>query len=245
MAFLPQKVQLYNPLPATKLENVREFLQLVGSYLAYLQALGIEEMPAWPEIKSFLELDPLVPTTLEELEAEIRRCRKCPLHRTRTQAVPGEGPCPSEIMLVGEAPGREEDLEGRPFVGAAGKLLGKMLSAIGLSREEVYITNVVKCRPPGNRTPEAEELQACRPYLARQIRLVKPRAILALGAVAARSLLLQQVPLSRLRGRPYEIDGIRVVVSYHPAYLLRNPAAKKAAWEDLQLFRSLLSGGAR
>ena len=222
---------------------MKELVELLGSYLRYLEALGLEGMPAWPEIKSFLELDPLVPTTLAELEAEIRRCRKCSLHRTRTQPVPGEGPSPCEIMIVGEAPGREEDLEGRPFVGQAGKLLQKMLQAIGLERSGVYITNVVKCRPPGNRTPEAEELQACRPYLARQIRLVRPRVILALGAVAARSLLLQETPLSRLRGRPYEIDGIRVVVSYHPAYLLRNPAAKRAAWEDLQLLRRLLSGG--
>ncbi|WP_246167887.1 uracil-DNA glycosylase [Thermosulfurimonas marina] len=227
----------------TKLEDVKEFIRLLGSYLEYLEALGVEAVPAYPEIKSFLDLDPLVPSTLPELEAEIRRCRKCPLHRTRTQAVPGEGPCPSEIMIVGEAPGREEDLEGRPFVGQAGRLLQKMLQAIGLERTQVYITNVVKCRPPGNRTPESEELRACRPYLARQIRLVKPKVILALGAVAARSLLLEEGPLSKLRGRPHRIDGLQVVVSYHPAYLLRNPAAKRAAWEDLQLFRKLLSGG--
>ncbi len=196
-------------------------------------------MPAYPELKNFLALDPLVPETLEELEKKIKACRKCPLHRTRTQAVPGEGPCPCQIMIVGEAPGREEDLEGRPFVGQAGRLLEKMLASIGLSREKVYITNVVKCRPPGNRTPDEEEMKACRPYLARQIRLVKPRFILALGAVASHSLLLSREPLSKLRGRIHQLEDIQVVSSYHPAYLLRNPRAKRAAWEDLQLFKSL------
>lgn len=199
-------------------------------------------MPAYPEVKNFLELDPLVPESLEELEEEIKACRKCPLHRIRTRAVPGEGPSPCEIMIVGEAPGREEDLEGRPFVGAAGKLLEKMLTAIGLSRREVYITNVVKCRPPGNRTPQEEEMKLCRPYLARQIRLIKPRAILALGSVAARSLLLSQEPLSRLRGRVHSLQDLKVVSSYHPAYLLRNPSAKRAAWEDLKLFQKVLRG---
>ncbi len=217
-----------------------DFIRLLRSYLGYLEALGVEVVPAYPEIKNFLDLDPLVPETLEDLEKEVKRCRRCALHRTRTQAVTGEGPCPAEVMLVGEAPGREEDLEGRPFVGAAGKLLDKMLAAIGLKREELYITNVVKCRPPGNRTPEREEIEACRPYLARQVRLVKPRAILALGSVAARSLLLSDEPLSRLRGRAHELEGIPVVPTYHPAYLLRNPAAKRAAWEDLKLFKSLL-----
>ncbi len=219
---------------------MRNFIRLLRSYLEYLELLGVDAVPAYPEIKSFLDLDPLVPETLADLEKEVRRCRRCGLHRTRTQAVTGEGPCPSKIMLVGEAPGREEDLEGRPFVGAAGKLLEKMLAAIRLKRSEVYITNVVKCRPPGNRTPEREELEACRPYLARQIRLVKPKAILALGAVAVKSLLLKEEPLSRLRGQIHELEGILVVPTYHPAYLLRNPSAKRAAWEDLKLFQSLI-----
>jgi len=222
---------------------VRDFIKLLGNYLEYLQILGIDSLPAYPEIKSFLELDPLVPESLEELEREIKACRKCPLHRTRTQAVPGEGPTPCEIMIVGEAPGREEDLEGRPFVGAAGKLLEKMLAAIELERTRIYITNVVKCRPPGNRTPEEEEMKACRPYLARQIRLIKPKAILALGSVAARSLLLTRDPLLKLRGRVHILEGIKVVPSYHPAYLLRNPSAKRAAWEDLKLFQRVLREG--
>jgi len=221
---------------------VRDFIKLLGSYLEYLERVEIDSLPAYPEIKNFLELDTLVPESLEELEKEIKACRKCPLHRTRTQAVPGEGPSPCEIMIVGEAPGREEDLEGRPFVGAAGKLLEKMLTAIGLSRREVYITNVVKCRPPGNRTPQEEEIKLCRPYLARQIRLIKPRAILALGSVAAGSLLLSREPLSKLRGRVHTLEDLKVVSSYHPAYLLRNPSAKRAAWEDLKLFQKLLQG---
>ncbi|MBX6423542.1 uracil-DNA glycosylase [Thermosulfurimonas sp. F29] len=222
---------------------MRDFIRLLRSYLEYFELLGVESVPAWPEVKSFLDLDPLVPETLEDLVREIRSCRKCGLSRTRTQPVPGEGPSPSSVMLVGEAPGREEDLEGRPFVGAAGKLLDRMLAAVGLKRSEIYITNVVKCRPPGNRTPEREELEACRPYLARQIRLVKPRAILALGAVAARSLLLTEEPLSRIRGKVHHLEGIPVVPTYHPAYLLRNPAAKRAAWEDLQLFQGLIREG--
>ena len=222
---------------------MRDFIRLLRSYLEYFELLGVESVPAWPEVKSFLDLDPLVPETLEDLVREIRSCRKCGLSHTRTQPVPGEGPSPSSVMLVGEAPGQEEDLEGRPFVGAAGKLLDRMLAAVGLKRSEIYITNVVKCRPPGNRTPEREELEACRPYLARQIRLVKPRAILALGAVAARSLLLTEEPLSRIRGKVHHLEGIPVVPTYHPAYLLRNPAAKRAAWEDLQLFQGLIREG--
>ncbi len=219
---------------------MRDFIKLLEAYLEYIGALGVDFLPRYPEIKSFLELDPLIPETLEELVAEIKKCRACGLHRNRNQPVPGEGPCPCEIMIVGEAPGREEDLEGRPFVGAAGRLLEKMLAAIGLERSQVYITNVVKCRPPGNRTPQEEEMQACRPYLARQIRLIKPRVILALGNVAARSLLLTRRSLSELRGKVHRLEDIRVVASYHPAYLLRNPSAKRAAWEDLQLFRRLL-----
>lgn len=199
-------------------------------------------MPSYPEIRHFLDLDPGIPGTMEDLIREIQRCHRCALHRTRNQAVPGEGPHPCSILLVGEAPGREEDLEGRPFVGRAGELLTRMLSAIGLSRREVYITNVVKCRPPGNRTPEKEEIEACRPYLARQIKLVKPRIILGLGSVAARSLLLTEEPLSRLRGRVHYLEGIPVILTYHPAYLLRNPAAKRLAWEDLQLFKKTLDG---
>ena len=206
-----------------------------------MEALGVEYLPAYPAIKSFLELDPLIPESIEELEREIKVCRRCGLSRARTRAVPGEGPSPCEIMIVGEAPGREEDLEGRPFVGAAGKLLDKMLAVINLKRTQVYITNVVKCRPPGNRTPDEKEIKACRPFLARQIRIVKPKAILALGTVATKSLLLTSEPLSKLRGRIHTLEkDIKVIPSYHPAYLLRNPSAKRDAWEDLKLFQRLL-----
>ncbi len=220
---------------------MRELVEALRSYLRYLMELGVEEVPVWPEVETFLGIEPSSSQTLEELEREIKECEKCGLSRFRTQAVVGEGPCPSRIMIVGEAPGREEDLEGRPFVGAAGRLLEKMLTAIGLKRKDVYITNVVKCRPPGNRTPEEEEINSCRPYLSRQIRLVAPRVILALGSVAAKTLLLTETPITALRGKVHEIDGVKLVVSYHPAYLLRNPSAKRAAWEDLQLFKKLLS----
>jgi DNA polymerase len=182
-------------------------------------------------------------TTLEweALEADMRTCRACVLCEQRKQAVPGVGGRKADWMLVGEGPGREEDLRGEPFVGQAGRLLDNMLAALGLERgSTVYIANAVKCRPPHNRTPEAAEIGACLPYLERQIELVAPRLLLALGRPAAQALLNTEISISRARGRSFDYRGIPVVVTYHPAYLLRNPQDKGKAWADLCFARKLM-----
>jgi DNA polymerase len=171
---------------------------------------------------------------IEALRQAVRFCRRCPLHRTRKQAVPGDGPAKVRLMLVGEGPGFEEDEQGRPFVGAAGQLLNRMLAAIGLSREEVYISNVVKCRPPENRYPRPEEVRACRGFLDEEIRLVDPRIVMPLGTCAAQTLMDPTKRITELRGRMRLFQGRKWIATYHPAYLLRNPGAKREAWEDLK-----------
>jgi uracil-DNA glycosylase len=180
--------------------------------------------------------------TWDELAAAVRACTKCALHKTRTQTVFGVGRRNADLLVIGEAPGADEDAQGEPFVGRAGQLLNSMLRAIGLPRSEVYIANILKCRPPGNRDPQSEEAAQCTPYLARQIALVKPRAILAVGRIAAQWLLQTDSPIGRLRGRvvPYGEAGTPLVITYHPAYLLRTPLAKATAWTDLCLVKDLL-----
>jgi uracil-DNA glycosylase family 4 len=176
------------------------------------------------------------------LEAAVAHCTRCELHKSRIQGVLGVGDRNADWLLVGEAPGAEEDRLGQPFVGQAGKLLDAMLAAIGQARgRNVYIANVLKSRPPGNRDPKPEEVAACLPYLERQIDLIRPRIILALGRFAAQSLLLTDTPIGRLRGRVHEYRGVPLVVTYHPAYLLRNPADKAKVWEDLVLARRTLA----
>lgn len=177
----------------------------------------------------------------DQLEAAVRACTRCPLSTSRTQGVPGVGDRRAEWLFIGEAPGAEEDRLGEPFVGQAGKLLDAMLAAIGLERgRNVYIANVLKSRPPGNRDPRPEETAACLPYLERQIELMRPRLIVALGRIAAQSLLLTDTPIGRLRGQVHTWQGVPMVVTYHPAYLLRNAADKAKAWEDLLLARRTL-----
>jgi DNA polymerase len=177
----------------------------------------------------------------DELVADIDACRACPLGATRTCSVPGVGPRGAAWMFVGEAPGADEDAQGEPFVGAAGRLLDNMLAALGLDRErDVFIANVLKCRPPGNRTPEPAEADACRPYLDRQIELVGPALIVALGKSAACTLLGVDAPVASLRKRVHRYRTTPLVVTYHPAYLLRSPADKAKAWEDLLFARRTL-----
>jgi len=178
----------------------------------------------------------------EALREEVRTCRKCALHSTRTQGVLGVGPTRADWLVIGEAPGAEEDRRGEPFVGAAGQLLDAMLRAIGLDRKSnVYIANVLKSRPPGNRDPRPEEVAACLPYLVRQIALLEPRIMLAVGRIAAQNLLATDAPLGRLRGRAHYFGerNTPLVVTYHPAYLLRTPGDKRKAWEDLKFARSV------
>lgn len=177
----------------------------------------------------------------DPLEAAVAACQACELHRGRTQTVFGTGNRAARWMVIGEAPGAEEDKRGEPFVGRAGQLLNSMLQAVGLPREAVFIANILKCRPPANRDPEAAEVASCEAFLARQIALVEPRLILAVGRIAAQNLLKVQIPLARLRGQAhaYGPRQIPLVVTYHPAYLLRSPGEKRRAWEDLQFAAQL------
>jgi uracil-DNA glycosylase len=185
-------------------------------------------------LPSHQALDPLERLSLAELETVAQQCTACRLHRGRTQVVFGVGNAQAKLMFVGEAPGRDEDLQGEPFVGRAGQLLTRIIEAIGMKRQDVYITNVIKCRPPNNRNPEADEISRCEPYLIRQIALVKPRLIVALGTFAAQTLLKTKLPISQLRGRFHTYQGVRVMPTFHPAFLLRNPERKRAVWEDMQ-----------
>jgi uracil-DNA glycosylase family 4 len=162
-------------------------------------------------------------------------CTRCKLHGGRTRLVFGVGNPSAELMFVGEGPGADEDLQGEPFVGRAGQLLTKMIEAMGFARSEVYIANVVKCRPPGNRDPEPDEIAACEPFLKAQIAAIRPRVVVALGRFAVQTLLRDATPIGKQRGRWREYEGVRLMPTFHPAYLLRNPAEKKPAWEDLQL----------
>jgi uracil-DNA glycosylase family 4 len=173
--------------------------------------------------------------TLEAIRADIGDCTRCRLHLTRTKIVFGSGNPKAQLMFIGEGPGRDEDLSGEPFVGRAGKLLTQMIEAMGLRRPEVYIANVVKCRPPQNRTPEPEEANTCMQFLWRQIDVIRPEIIVALGATAATYLLGAKAALARLRGRLHDVRGAKLIVTYHPAYLLRDPTQKKEAWKDLQI----------
>lgn len=177
-----------------------------------------------------------------ELKQAVSTCSRCALHQSRTQGVFGVGDVNADWLIIGEAPGAEEDRQGEPFVGQAGRLLDGMLASIGQKRgANVYIANVLKSRPPGNRDPLPEEVAACIPYLERQIDLIRPKIIVALGRFAAQSLLVTETSISRLRGKVHEYRGVPMVVTYHPAYLLRNPADKAKAWEDLCLARNTLA----
>jgi DNA polymerase len=177
----------------------------------------------------------------EVLRAQAEACTKCRLAGTRTHVVFGVGNPNADLMFVGEAPGRDEDVQGEPFVGRAGQLLTKIIEAIELKREDVYIANVIKCRPPQNRNPEPDEVDTCEPFLFRQIDVIRPKVIVALGTFAARALLRTLEPISRLRGRVFEYRGAKLIPTFHPAYLLRNPASKREVWEDMKLVKKLLA----
>jgi uracil-DNA glycosylase family 4 len=178
--------------------------------------------------------------SLEEIAAKVQKCTRCPLYETATNGVPGEGDTAAKLVCVGEAPGAKEDETGRPFVGQAGQLLTKILAAIDLTREQVFIVNVLKHRPPGNRNPRPEEVEACSPYLIRQLELIKPKVIVAFGTFAAQTLLQTKTPIGQLRGLVHRYHGIPLIVTYHPAALLRNPAWKRPTWEDVKLARRIL-----
>lgn len=174
--------------------------------------------------------------SLGDIAAHVSTCRNCPLCQDRTHTVPGEGNANApDIMFIGEGPGADEDAQGRPFVGKAGQLLTKMIEAMGYKREQVFVANVVKCRPPNNRAPLPEEMEECLPYLRQQIGLIKPKVIVGLGATAIKGLLGKTVGITRLRGTWQEYEGIKLMPTFHPSYLLRDPSKKKVVWQDLQL----------
>jgi len=192
---------------------------------------------AAPSEPGLLDEEPYRPfrvETLEAIRADLGDCQRCALHATRTKLVFGVANPTARLMFIGEAPGADEDRRGEPFVGRAGQLLDRMVEAMGLARADVYIANVLKSRPPGNRTPEPDEIAACSPFLFRQIAAVGPEVIVALGAPAAQTLLRTQAPIGKLRGRFWRTRGVDLMPTYHPAFLLRNPAKKRDVWEDLQ-----------
>ena len=179
-------------------------------------------------------------SSLKAIAEAVESCTRCPLYKTANRGVPGAGAAKARLVCVGEAPGANEDETGLPFVGAAGALLTKILAAVELTREEVFITNVVKHRPPGNRNPMPNEIEACSPYLVRQLELIKPKVIVAFGTFAAQTLLNSKTPIGKLRGEVHKYHGIPLVVTYHPAALLRNPSWKRPTWEDVKLARRIL-----
>jgi uracil-DNA glycosylase family 4 len=179
---------------------------------------------------------------LTSLDEVVKKCKKCNLHKTRQNTVFGEGDPDSDIMIIGEAPGREEDEVGRPFIGRAGKLLNEFLKSIGLNRDLVFIVNTIKCRPPENRDPETVEINACSDYLDQQINIIKPKVLVLLGKIAANRLLGEDIPMSELRLKKFFIDkyDIPIIVFYHPAYILRSPSQKKKVWDDLQYLKGII-----
>jgi DNA polymerase len=226
-------------------EQLKEHLQFAKE----LGVDGVSRDAAWRR-REGVAPDPLTvfagpADALAAIRTDIGDCTRCKLHGMgRTQIVFGVGNPEADLMFVGEAPGADEDVQGFPFVGRAGQLLTKIIEAIGLKREDVYIANVIKCRPPGNRNPEPDEVETCEPFLFRQIDVIKPKVVVALGTFAARALLRTLDPISRLRGRVYDYRGAKLIPTFHPAYLLRNPSSKREVWEDMKLVRKLLQSEA-
>jgi DNA polymerase len=197
-------------------------------------------LPRSSDISLFESMNKIVDDSLPKILADIGECTRCKLHRGRTKLVFGDGNPKADLVFVGEGPGRDEDAQGLPFVGRAGKLLTQMIEAMGLQRKDVYICNVVKCRPPENRTPEKDEVETCSPFLLRQLDAIAPKVIVCLGSVAAQTLLQTNRGISHFRGEWLEFRGRKLMATYHPAYLLRNPSAKGEVWKDLQKVMAVL-----
>ena len=225
-------------------------IALVRDFLTFQKELGVVDVPlpsdtSGPSLATATKKrSEIVPEsdTLDSFEIQVKTCRACVLCESRNHVVFGSGNPEAGVMFIGEAPGRDEDLQGIPFVGAAGELLTKMILGIKLTREDVYIANVIKCRPPGNRDPVTEEIEQCEPFLLRQIEFIQPTVICTLGRFAAQTLLKTTTPIGRLRGKVYSYNGIKLIPTYHPAALLRNPQWKRPTWEDLKLLRYEYAG---
>lgn len=234
-------------MPEQLTNEILTTLASARSQFEYLSDLGLERQASpLPAVSNSLNLvtETSPVETLDSVRADLGDCQRCALGATRTKLVYGVGHPNARMVLVGEAPGRDEDLRGEPFVGEAGRLLDRILQAMGMSREDVYICNVLKCRPPNNRDPLPEEVTTCEVFLARQIAAVKPEVIVGLGRFAVQSLLKTNVPISRLRGEWQHYQGIPLMPTYHPAYLLRNPEGKRDVWEDMKdVLRMLENNG--
>jgi DNA polymerase len=215
-------------------EEVKEIIGLLKNHMSLNRSMGLEPPRLSIQTRAYLDGGPSQPISLEDLREDIGDCRRCKLYQDRTTLVFGEGSSKARLVFVGEGPGREEDQVGRPFVGEAGRLLTRIIEAMGLSRESVYICNVVKCRPPKNRDPEGDEIETCLPFLKRQLNLIQPDVICALGRVAAQALLGKEFRITRERGKWQSFMDTPMMPTYHPAYLLRNPSAKRVVWEDIQ-----------
>ena len=225
-------------------QKVQEVIADLKTYLEYLKGMGIEAIPvAEGKVEKIFPSE--VPL-LQDIRTELGNCKRCKLHRTRRTIVFGEGNEKARLMFIGEGPGYDEDVQGRPFVGRAGQLLTKIIQSIHLEREEVYIANIIKCRPPQNRNPAPDEIESCSPFLMKQIQAIQPKIICALGTFAAQTLLQTDAKITSLRGRTFDLRGIKVVPTYHPAFLLRNPDRKREVWEDMkQIAEWLAEGGGK
>jgi uracil-DNA glycosylase len=222
--------------PAVHAETIAQTV----SAAAAIPVAPVRVLPVVPTTSLFDAIDRVEGDTLELIRENLGECTRCRLHKQRNKIVFGAGNPRAELVFVGEGPGHDEDVQGLPFVGRAGKLLTQMIEAMGLAREDVYICNVVKCRPPENRKPEDDEVATCSPYLYRQLDVIAPKAIVCLGGVAAQTLLKTKDPISRFRGTWFDFRNTKLLATYHPAYLLRNPNAKGEVWKDLQKVMVLL-----
>jgi uracil-DNA glycosylase family 4 len=239
---LAEHLRFYQDLGVTGISRDPRWRQREGAEVAEAGA-SIDDTPVVADLSTAVPI--ALARSAAELLASVREnlgeCTRCKLStQGRTQIVFGVGSPVADVMFVGEAPGADEDAQGIPFVGRAGQLLTKMIEAMGFTRDEIYIANVLKCRPPGNRNPEPDEIATCEPFLFRQIASIEPKVIIALGAFAAKTLLQTQDPISRLRGRVYEFRGAKLIPTFHPSFLLRSPGFKREAWEDLKKAVALL-----
>lgn len=216
-------------------ELTAKIIQDLEAYVNYLAENGVKEVGSFTASDRSGGYESGAPAALKKIAAAVAACARCPLHKGRTKTVPGQGNPRPEILFIGEGPGEEEDRQGLAFVGAAGQLLTRLIKRMGFSREEVFIANIVKCRPPNNRKPWPEEIQACRPYLEEQIAILKPKVIVLLGATALEALMASDLKISRTRGKWLEYKGIPVMPTFHPSYLLRNQSAMWDVWHDMQL----------
>jgi len=215
-------------------------LEELKNYIKYLETIGITHIPASKELLRFLKTESTFEKdSIEGLKNKLKECQACALYRVRKQPIWGEGDLNAKLMLISEYPNKEEDFYNKPFTGEIEKLLVRMLAAIGLKKQDFFITHAVKCKTPGNRPPEPEEILACKPFLLKQIKLLKPKLILAMGFTPPKVFFEKKLSFSSIRGKVFKVKDIPILFTYHPAYVIKNPATKRLVWEDLQKFKHL------